>query len=133
MRVALEVLDEGAPDLGLGPALGRVGDALSEAHRLGLGLKLGRHRLQFRLQFRASGAGRAAVVETAPRLAFGRSELRSLAARLRRLASLAGLASSKHTSKRHQELSSRRTPFDASLDHYKQEFPSMLVRGAKQV
>ena len=68
MRVTLKVLDEGAPDLGLGPALRRVGDALSEAHRLGLGLK-GRHRLQFR----ASGDGRAAVVETAPRLACGRS------------------------------------------------------------
>ena len=65
VRVALEVLDEGAADLGLGPALGRVGDALSEAHRLRLGLKVGRHRLQFR----ASGGGRAAVVETAPRLA----------------------------------------------------------------
>ena len=46
VRVALEVLDEGAPDLGLGPALGRVGDALSEAHRFGLGLKLGRHGRQ---------------------------------------------------------------------------------------
>ena len=75
MRVPLKVLDEGAADLGLGPALRRVGDALSEAHRLGLGLK-GRHRLQFR----ASGDGRAAVVETAPRLACGRSGLRSLAA-----------------------------------------------------
>ena len=78
MRVPLKVLDEGAADLGLGPAFRRVGDALSEAHRLGLGLK-GRHRLQFR----ASGDGRAAVVETAPRLACGRSGLRSLAARLR--------------------------------------------------
>ena len=39
MRVPLKILDEGAADLGLGPALGRVGDALSEAHRLGLGLK----------------------------------------------------------------------------------------------
>ena len=82
VRVALEVLDEGASYFLLGPALGRVGDALSEAHRLGLGLKLGGHR--FRLQFRASGDGRAAVVETAPWLAFGRSGLRSLAARLRR-------------------------------------------------
>ena len=75
MRVALKVLHKSAPDLGLGPALGRVGDALSEAHRLGLGLKVGRHRLQFR----ASGDGRAAVVETAPRLACGRSGSGSLA------------------------------------------------------
>ena len=74
VRVPLKVLDEGAADLGLGPALRRVGDALSEPHRLGLGLK-GRHRLQFR----ASGDGRAAVVETAPRLACGRSGLGSLA------------------------------------------------------
>ena len=72
VRVPLKVLDEGAADLGLGPALRRVGDALSEAHRLRLGLKLGRHRLQLR----ASGEGRAAVVETAPRLR-GRVVLRS--------------------------------------------------------
>ena len=70
--VPLKIFDKSAPDLGLGPALGRVGDALSEAHRLRLGLKLGRHGLQFR----ASGEGRAAVVETAPRLR-GRVVLRS--------------------------------------------------------
>ena len=44
MRVALKIFDEGAADLGLGPAFRRVGDALSEAHRLRLGLKVGRHR-----------------------------------------------------------------------------------------
>ena len=43
VRVALEVLDEGASYFLLGPALRRVGDALSEAHRPGLGLKLGGH------------------------------------------------------------------------------------------
>ena len=43
VRVALEVLDEGASYFLLGPAFRRVGDALSEAHRLGLGLKLARH------------------------------------------------------------------------------------------
>ena len=65
VRVPLKVLDEGAADLGLGPALRRVGDALSEAHRLGLGLK-GRHPLYCC----AAGEGRAAVVaQTAPRLA----------------------------------------------------------------
>ena len=64
MRVALEVLDEGAADLGLGPALGRVGDALSEAHRLRLGLKLRRHdaalvllAVSGRLELVARGAG----------------------------------------------------------------------------
>jgi hypothetical protein len=43
VRVALEVLHEGASYFLLGPALRRIGDALSEAHRPGLGLKLGRH------------------------------------------------------------------------------------------
>ena len=65
VRVPLKILDEGAPYFLLGPAFRRVWDALSEAHRLGLGLK-GRHRLQFR----ASGGGRAAVVVLmVPRLA----------------------------------------------------------------
>ena len=68
VRVPLKVLHKSASYFLLGPALGRVGDALSEAHRLGLGLK-GRHRLQFR----ASGGGRAAVVVLmAPRLASAR-------------------------------------------------------------
>ena len=75
MRVALEIFHEGAPDLGLGPALGRVGDALSEAHRLGLGLKLGRHFVNA-----AAGGGRAVVVQI-KRLGWrGRGGLRSLAA-----------------------------------------------------
>ena len=66
VRVPLKVLDEGAPDLGLGPALRRVGDALSEAHRLRLGLKLRRHRCYSC----AAGGGRAAVVLLmVPRLA----------------------------------------------------------------
>ena len=43
VRVPLKIFHEGASYFLLGPALGRVGDALSEAHRLGLGLKLRRH------------------------------------------------------------------------------------------
>ena len=66
VRVALKVLDEGASYFLLGPALRRVGDALSEAHRLGLGLKMGRHRFYCW----AAGDGRAAVVVLmVPRLA----------------------------------------------------------------
>ena len=65
VRVPLKILDEGAPYFLLGPAFRRVWDALSEAHRLGLGLK-GRHLLYCC----AAGEGRAAVVaQTAPRLA----------------------------------------------------------------
>ena len=82
VRVALEVLDEGASYFLLGPALGRVRDALSEAHRPGLGLKLRRHRRQRCLV----GDERAAVVDqTAPRLASARRIGLVCRNRLRRL------------------------------------------------
>ena len=58
VRVPLKILDEGASYFLLGPAFRRVGDALSEAHRLGLGLKMGRHLCYCC----AAGGGRAAVV-----------------------------------------------------------------------
>ena len=58
VRVPLKIFDEGAADLGLGPALGRVGDALSQFHGLRLGLKLCRHCCYSC----AAGAGCAAVV-----------------------------------------------------------------------
>ena len=43
VRVPLKVLDEGAADLGLGPALRRIGDALSYFHGFRLGFELRRH------------------------------------------------------------------------------------------
>ena len=61
VRVALEVLDEGAADLGLGPALRRVGDALSYFHGLRLGFELRRHGCLLALQACSVRATRALV------------------------------------------------------------------------
>ena len=82
VRVPLKIFHKSAPDLGLGPALGRVGGALSEAHRLRLGLKLGRHRRQ---RCACLDERAAVVVLMVPRLAWaqrigliGRNRLRRL-------------------------------------------------------